>query len=150
MYVLEVLKSYPQTWLEGEAIFRELIVRGTQVSLTSVYRAIKDLDCRGLLLREWRNGLAGGKAVYKLRSENPRDQQSTIVCRQCGMGVVADDSGVIESLHQLAVRQGLLPTKQPITIYITCDRCERTLGKRAPSGKNISAVFLNSRSLQHV
>ena len=92
MNILRVLEADSQRWIEGEAIFRELIARGTAISLATVYRALKDLDHSGVLLREWRVGASGGKAVYRLSTDDSQDRKSAIVCRQCGASVLIDDS----------------------------------------------------------
>ncbi len=147
--VLEVLENEPQRWIESEAVFRELIARGTAISITTVYRVIKDFEYRGVLLREWRVGVSGRKAFYKLNSDDPRDCEDTIVCRQCEFSAPIDDSALHERLRQLASRHGLTPAKQPITIYVTCDRCAKTPGKKSSRERNISLLPRYSMSLRH-
>ncbi len=147
--VLEVLEDEPQRWMESEAVFRELIARGTTISITTVYRVIKDFEDRGVLLREWRIGVNGRKAFYKLNSDDPRDREDTIICRQCESSVPIDDSALHEHLRQLASRHGLIPAKQPITIHVTCERCARTPGKKSPRERNIFPLPQHFMSLRH-
>lgn len=139
--ILKVLEADPQRWIEGEAIFRELVVRGTAISLSTVYRALKDLDHRGVLLREWRAGVSGGKAVYKLSSDDSQDCNGAIVCRQCGASVPIDDfESLHESLRKLAFEHGFVLTEQPMTIHVTCECCAGISGKKALHEKDISLV----------
>ncbi|MBX3639302.1 MAG: transcriptional repressor [Nitrosomonas sp.] len=147
--VLEVLEDEPQRWIESEAVFRELITRGTAISITTVYRVIKDFEYRGILLREWRVDISGRKAFYKLNSDDPQDCEDIIVCRQCESSAPIDDSALHERLRQLASRRGLTPAKRPITIYVTCDRCTKTPGKKSSREKNISPLPRYSMSLRH-
>jgi len=146
--ILKVLEADSQRWIEGEAIFRELIARGTSVSLATVYRALKDLDHRGVLLREWRVGASGGKAVYRLSSDNSQDRKGAIVCRQCGASVPMDDSVLLhEHLRQLASKHGFSLTEQPVTIHMTCDCCAGASDKKALHEKNISPALRHSMPL---
>ncbi|MDF0678160.1 MAG: transcriptional repressor [Nitrosomonas sp.] len=146
--ILKVLEADSQRWIEGEAIFRELIARGTTISLATVYRALKDLDHRGVLLREWRVGASGGKAVYRLSSHDLQDRNDAIVCRQCGVSVPIDDSAPLhESLRKLAFEHGFVLTEQPMTIHMTCDRCAGASDKKALHEKNISPALRHSMPL---
>lgn len=146
--ILKVLEADPQRWIEGEAIFRELIARGTTISLATVYRALKDLDHRGVLLREWRVGASGGKAVYRLSSHDLQDRKGAIVCRQCGASVPMDDSVLLhEHLRQLASRHGFVLTEQPVTIHMTCGRCAGASDKKALHEKNTSPTLQHSMPL---
>lgn len=145
--ILKVLEADPQRWIEGEAIFRELVVRGTAISLSTVYRALKDLDHRGVLLREWRAGASGGKAVYKLSSDDSQDCNGAIVCRQCGVSVPIDDSELLQSLRQLAFEHGFVLTEQLMTIHVICDCCAGVSGKKALHEKDISPIPRHSLPL---
>jgi len=147
--VLEVLEAEPQSWLEGEAVFRKLIARGTAISMTTVYRTLKHLEDRGVLLREWHAGTSGGKAVYKLSSDDPGSHAGLIVCRQCGTAVPMDDPALQERLRQLALRHGLPPAKQPMTIHITCARCARTPAGESPRERETSPAPRRSASLRY-
>lgn len=146
--ILKVLEADSQRWIEGEAIFRELIARGTTISLATVYRALKDLDHRGVLLREWRVGASGGKAVYMLSSNNSQDRRGALVCRQCGASVPMDDSVLLhEHLLQLASKHGFVLTEQPVTIHMTCGRCAMASDKKILQEKNISPALRHSMPL---
>lgn len=142
--VLEVLQADPQRWLEGEAVYRELLANGTSISMATVYRAIKDLDCRGVLRREWRAGLSGGKAIYRLSVDDSRGHEDAIECRQCGARVCMDDPVLREGLRQFASRRGLVAASQPMMVQMTCMHCADSLGRRLAVGKRSGSAAVNA------
>ena len=65
--ILQVLAAEPGRLQPVDEIYRSLIARGTQVSLASVYRVVKELCEHSLALREWREAIA----VYRPAPHEP-------------------------------------------------------------------------------
>lgn len=136
--ILKLLEADPQRWIEGETVFRELAASRTVISMATVYRVLKDLDHHGVLLREWRIGVNGRKAVYKLGLDNSQNCEDIIVCRQCGVSVPVNDAALLHKhLRKLAIEHGFVLTEQHVTIHMICDQCIKVRERKLLHEKNI-------------
>ena len=121
--VLSVLAESPQQWMDANTVFQQVVARGAFMRLSVVYHVMQELECRGLVLREWRNGIRGHKAIYKLNSIETPVHEHTMVCRQCGVGISIDAPDLPNKLRKLARTQGLVLASQPMVIHVICDQC---------------------------
>ncbi|MDR8398308.1 transcriptional repressor [Paraburkholderia sp. USG1] len=120
--VLAVLEQAAPDCLHANQILRELARLSGTETVGSTYRALKDLQECGLLIRSWNER---GKTLYRLRPEGHGPGGNTLVCR-CGRRLVAvEDSVLQETLTRLATREGFAVQDRPVfTISTVCAGCE--------------------------
>lgn len=127
--VLDAMLAHPGQWMSVEDIARALVARNRESAaniVCSAYRATNDLSACGILFREWHDGVGGGKAIYIL---NPiatmaeRDCLVSIICRECGTGVLVHDPAIRARLREVAARNGLTMAERPVSVRMTCEDC---------------------------
>lgn len=99
--VMQLLSEPVGQALSVEDIYRGLASRGVIVGVGTVYRTTRELEERGLLLREW-NALH--KALYRLKPVG-YDNDTTrvrLVCRESGRVVLLDE----DDLHARLLEAG--------------------------------------------
>lgn len=101
--VLQVIDAAGETPLPAEEVFRRMSVRGTRVSLGTVYRLIHELETRQVLLRGWGSDR---KALYWLRRTERGALGLQLVCQRTGRRVVLDDADLGARLLAAAEREG--------------------------------------------
>lgn len=131
--VMQLLEAATPRRLDAEAVLRALLARGIGLSPGTVYRTLKDLVARGLLLQEWRKGQSGSKAAYGPRPYRREALDWRIMCERCGCATSISDPALQEQLRQLALRQGLSLAAQPMTILAVCSQCLPAGRRRWPA-----------------
>lgn len=104
MEVLQALRSLGATALSSDALFRHMQHGGSALSLSTVYRVVKELERAGLLLCEWSNDR---KALYRLKPEGFDTHELRMTCAASGRSVVLDDPGLLSRLLAIAGQMGL-------------------------------------------
>lgn len=101
--VLQVIDASGDVPLPAEEVFRLMSVRGTRVSLGTVYRLIHELETRQVLLRGWGSDR---KALYWLRRTDRGALGLQLVCPRTGRRVVLDDADLSARLLAAVEREG--------------------------------------------
>jgi Fur family ferric uptake transcriptional regulator len=127
--ILQILAATHPGWVDAETVIRELYARGMQLSQGTVYRTLKELLAHDMLVHELRSSHSGGKVFYGFRPPGGADDGSRIVCQQCGGTVAIGERSLQDQLRQLARRQGLGLSTQPLTVLGTCLRCASGQGE---------------------
>lgn len=119
--VAEVLLHQSQP-LSAEQVFRELLDRGDDVSLGSVYRILKQLEDEGLAQRERLFTYGGYKAVYSIYCESSRDRGYWFCCDVCGRRQRVPNTALASQLLDAAALENYA---MPAEIVITarCSTC---------------------------
>ncbi|WP_024890936.1 Fur family transcriptional regulator [Luteimonas huabeiensis] len=126
LHVLQILAASGGRWTSPDEIYRALLARGVATTVASVYSALRTMEARGLVLREFHSGVNGAKAVYLAAPGTSGDGLEPavfIVCRQCNADRQVRDRLLRRQLESAARRQGLAAAGQRLTLYITCERC---------------------------
>lgn len=123
--VLQVLEEEAPKRLDMDAVFQGLLERGIHLTRGTVYRALGSLVAHGLLLREWRSGISGAKAVYGLMTPDARVCDVEITCKKCGCAADIGNVSLHKQLRCLALDRGLDLTVQPMTILAMCTQCAK-------------------------
>lgn len=127
--VLEVMLAHPGKWMSVEDIAKAMVAQDQESAASIVgaaYRATNDLGAAGLLYREWQAGLNAGKAVYLLDpfpTTAQRDHLVSIICRECGNGVLVNTPAPHEHLREIAAHSGMAMAERPVSIQGTCKDC---------------------------
>lgn len=104
----------------SEEVFQLMVKRGTSASMSTVYRAVQDLETGGLLLREWREPR---KAVYSIMDEGIETKALRLVCRTCFREVDFADALFLDRLENFAHEHGMSLGLRPLTIEADCASC---------------------------
>lgn len=119
--VAEVLLHQSQP-LSAEQVFRQLLDKGDDVSLGSVYRILKQLEDEGLAQRERQFSYGGYKAVYSIYGESSRDRAYWFCCDICGRRQRVPDTALAgQLLDAAALERYALPAQ--IVIAARCGDC---------------------------
>lgn len=119
--VAEVLANQGQP-LSAELVFRELLDKGEDVSLGSVYRILKQMEDEGLVQRERQLSYGGYKAVYSILCKSARDRAYWLRCDICGQQHRVPDSTVVGQMLDAAALDGyVLPAE--IIVIARCAGC---------------------------
>lgn len=120
---LQVLDGVPQRRLSAEAIYQELLAMEVAISLGSVYRALKELEQHGLLLREWEFGAFNRVTTYMIRPDVATDAACRLQCRCCGHAVTLHDPELHQHLSRVARLHGMDLGPSAVTATVTCGAC---------------------------
>lgn len=101
--VLQVIDASGEEPLPVEEVFRRMGVRGTGVSLGTVYRLMHELEARQVLLRGWGSDR---KALYWLRRTERGALGLQLVCSRTGRRVAIDDADLSARLLAAVEREG--------------------------------------------
>lgn len=129
--ILQVIEASGPDCVSAEDVFRRMILRGTRVSLGTVYRTIQQLHLKTVLLREWDDFR---KATYRLKPPGHESQAHRIVCRHCDHSIAFTDERLQARLKSIAEAQGIVLSGQALTVHVDCAGCCRH-GVRAPSNR---------------
>lgn len=123
--ILQTIEVTPDP-VTAERVFRNLLMRGTDISIGTVYRVLSDFTSAGLLAREWVSGNAGPKAAYLLLdslAEQGHVPTHRFVCQRCGHSTAFRDVALLKELRR-CVGQQLQEDWQCLTIEISdCASC---------------------------
>ena len=142
--VLQVIGAVAPGRICAEDVFRQMLLRGTRVSIGTVYRAIHQLEANGLVLREWDHSRTAYYRIKPSRFERPTHR---IFCRTCSHSVAFTDADFLARLADVAQSQGILIVERDVTIQVDCAGC---LGKpddcRVPAHWSSPAEVLPNQS----
>ena len=119
--VMQVLQGAEPEPLGAEDVYRRMSERGTRTSLGTVYRATKELEAHGLLLREWGRQR---KAVYRVKPSGFDAHRLRLVCQDCGHSVAFSDGALLDALERVAHAQGLALAGKAVAIPCECRGCD--------------------------
>jgi len=88
--ILELIETNPDWHMSAEDIYKELLSRGEEIGLATVYRVLTQFETAGILKR---HQFEGGKAVFELLSKGDHDH---LVCIR---------SGQVEEFHDPVIQE---------------------------------------------
>ncbi len=126
--VLQVMEAESPAGVSVDGMYRQLLLRGTQTSIGTVYQTMQALCARSLLVKD---PSAGQAALYRLRQVG-RDEtkELRLICSDSGEVVLLRDDDLHARLLEAARRAGVDLSGQPL--HIKYDRMRR-LGRDEPS-----------------
>jgi Fur family ferric uptake transcriptional regulator len=114
--ILEILESSAARHMTAEDVYKELLERGEEIGLATVYRVLTQFVNAGLAEK---HHFEGGQAVFELDRGHHHDH---IVCQQCGKVEEFYDETIESCQRAIAERQGFEITDHSLIIYGRCLR----------------------------
>lgn len=147
--ILQIVGAAESRAWSADDVHRQMILRGTRTSIGTVYRAIHQLEAKGLLLREWS---PSRKALYRTKPAEHDAQMHRFVCRSCARSIAFTDPELQARLQWIAQAQGFDLVAHTVAIHVDCVGCSRTsLAGEAPrilsSMSSSSTIAPSSRRL---
>ncbi len=117
--ILAILESSEQRHLSAEDIYKELLRRGEEIGLATVYRVLTQFEVAGLVCR---HHFEGGQSVFEL---NRGEHHDHLICVQCGQVVEFFDPQIEARQRAVAKRYQFSIEDHALVIYGRCARCRR-------------------------
>lgn len=114
--ILEILESSDARHMTAEDVYKELLERGEEIGLATVYRVLTQFVNAGLAEK---HHFEGGQAVFELDRGHHHDH---IVCQQCGKVSEFYDETIESCQRAIAAKQGFEITDHSLIIYGRCVR----------------------------
>lgn len=113
MRILELLEQkQPQHHLTAEDIYRQLLDRGDEIGLATVYRVLTQFEAAGLVLK---HNFEGGQAMYELDRGGHHDHMVDVDTGQ----IIEFESAEIEVLQrEIAARHGYELEEHSLVLYV--------------------------------
>ena len=109
--ILEILESSDSRHMTAEDVYKQLLERGEDIGLATVYRVLTQFVNAGLA--------EGGQAVFELNRGRHHDH---IVCQQCGRVEEFVDDTIEKCQRQVADKSGFEIMDHSLIIYGRCTR----------------------------
>lgn len=116
--ILEILEKSPARHLSAEAVYHELLNRGEDVGLATVYRVLTQFEAAGLVVR---HNFEGDHSVFELEHGEHHDH---LVCIKCGHIEEFVDKVIEDRQQAIAAKAGFAITAHSLNIYGICPSCK--------------------------
>ena len=126
--ILEVLEGTGSRHMSAEDVYRELLGRGEEIGLATVYRVLTQFEGAGLVAR---HHFEGGQSVFEL---NRGDHHDHIVCVQCGRVEEFFDETIEKRQRSIARDRGFAINDHSLIIYGDCRRKDCPSRPKAAEG----------------
>ncbi|MEN8176363.1 MAG: ferric iron uptake transcriptional regulator [Pseudomonadota bacterium] len=114
--ILEVLEKSDARHMSAEDVYRQLLDRGEEIGLATVYRVLTQFETAGLVER---HHFEGGQSVFELNRGSHHDH---IVCVYCGEVEEFFDETIEKRQREIAAERGFKINHHALTIYGECRR----------------------------
>lgn len=112
MKILELLERIKPRHMTAEDIYRQLLDRGDEIGLATVYRVLTQFEAAGLVLK---HNFEGGHAVYELDRGEHHDHMVDIESGK----VIEFQSDEIEQLQRrIAAKHGYEIEEHSLVLYV--------------------------------
>ena len=112
MKILELLERIKPRHMTAEDIYRQLLDRGDEIGLATVYRVLTQFEAAGLVLK---HNFEGGHAVYELDRGEHHDHMVDIESGK----VIEFHSDEIEQLQRrIAAKHGYEIEEHSLVLYV--------------------------------
>ncbi|HHQ69025.1 MAG TPA: ferric iron uptake transcriptional regulator [Halothiobacillaceae bacterium] len=109
--ILEIIESNPEWHMSAEDVYKELLKRGQEIGLATVYRVLTQFEAADILKR---HQFEGGKAVFELISKGDHDH---LVCVKSGQVEEFHDPVIQERIASIADQFDFDLTDYSLVIY---------------------------------
>lgn len=115
--ILRILDTSERHHLSAEDVYKELLARGEEIGLATVYRVLTQFEGAGLVRRQH---FEGGQSVFELNRGGHHDH---LVCIKCGKVVEFVDDLIEQRQQRIASEQGFTLAEHSLVIYGVCEDC---------------------------
>jgi len=109
--ILEIIETNPDWHMSAEDVYKELLARGEEIGLATVYRVLTQFETADILKR---HQFEGGKAVFELISKGDHDH---LVCVKTGQVEEFHDPVIQERIANIADEFDFDLTDYSLVIY---------------------------------
>ncbi|HER35610.1 MAG TPA: ferric iron uptake transcriptional regulator [Halothiobacillaceae bacterium] len=109
--ILEIIEANPDWHMSAEDVYKELLARGEEIGLATVYRVLTQFETADILKR---HQFEGGKAVFELISKGDHDH---LVCVKTGQVEEFHDPIIQERIAKIADEFEFNLTDYSLVIY---------------------------------
>lgn len=115
--ILQVIQAAGMAGVAVDAVCRQMLLRGTRASTSTVYRVIRQLESIGLLQQDRRDLR---ETRYRLRPSAPESVAMRVACRRCPRFAMLDAESLHAELERCAADQGLRPVMADMVLQVEC------------------------------
>jgi Fur family ferric uptake transcriptional regulator len=115
--ILKILEKAEPHHLTAEDVYQELLKRGKDVGLATVYRVLTQFEAAGLVKR---HHFSAGQAVFELEQGSHHDH---LVCVKCSMVEEFIDEEIEKRQLDIAEKANFKITDHSLTLYGLCQNC---------------------------
>lgn len=102
--ILEIIESNPDWHMSAEDVYKELLSRGEEIGLATVYRVLTQFETANILKR---HQFEGGKAVFELISKGDHDH------------LVDIKTGQVEEFHDPIIQERIAAIADELDYELT-------------------------------
>ena len=110
--ILEVLETSDERHMSAEGVYRELLGRGHEFGLATVYRVLAQFEGAGLVER---HNFDGGVSVFELADRSHHDH---MVCVDTGEVIEFVNDRIEQLQHEIAERHGYTIVDHSLVLYV--------------------------------
>lgn len=118
--ILAVLEGSGKRHMTAEDVYKELLAKGEEIGLATVYRVLTQFEGAGLVCRRH---FETGQSVFELNTGTHHDH---LVCMRCGKVVEFCDPLIEERQVRIAEERRFRIEDHSLVIYGVCAECEQT------------------------
>lgn len=121
MRIMEILENSQAKHMTAEDVYKDLLSRGEEIGLATVYRVLGQFETAGIVTR---HNFEGGMAVYELDRGGHHDH---MVCMDTGKVIEFQNEEIERLQHEIARSHGYQLEEHSLVLYV---RPLRKDGKR--------------------
>lgn len=115
--ILDIIKE-ANLPISAEEIYKIATLKNLEINLSTVYRTLKTLENKGVLLKQLR---PDGVSYFQ---ENKHDHKHLFICSRCEKSILLDACPLEELVHSLEKSEGFEITAHNIELYGLCKKCK--------------------------
>lgn len=131
--ILQVIQAAGACGVGADEVFRQMLLRGTRVSVSTVYRAIHQLEFLGVLLQG--RSEASQRTAYRLSPAAQEPAEVRMACRGCARSVVLPGAQLRSEVERRAAEQGMQPAMGELVFQVDCLAPEACRAGAAMAGR---------------
>ncbi|MDZ7864972.1 Fur family transcriptional regulator [Acidovorax sp.] len=116
--ILQVIQAAGACGVAADEVFRQMLLRGTRVSVSTVYRAIQQLEFLGVLLQG--RSEHSLRTLYRLGPAAQATEEVRMACRGCARSVALPGAQLRSEVERRAAEQGMHPAVGALVVQVDC------------------------------
>lgn len=116
--ILQIIQAAGACGVAADDVFRQMLLRGTRVSVSTVYRAIHQLEFLGVLLQG--RSEHSLRSTYRLGPVAQATEEVRMACRGCARSVLLPGAQMRSEVERRAAEQGMHPAVGELVVQVDC------------------------------
>jgi len=117
--ILQILDGSSVHHVSAEDVYKQLLEKGEEIGLATVYRVLTQFEDAGLVIR---HNFEGGHSVFEMAPDSHHDH---LVCVKCGRVEEFHDEEIEKRQLEIAERLGFELTEHNLNLYGLCPDCKK-------------------------